>query len=208
MMQASSLSAQRRPGISTRCWRKYRRLLRHLVMPDRWPWPRRLESCPPRCSTSFVPSISSRCVGLLFLVAVALWLWRCGCGCGAVATWLRGCLQLCVSGCRTGVSAVVTFVLWARQQVRQALSRRDWAAVRRLIAEGGNHTVGVATAAHELFVVSSQVASDEAEEELRAAFEHGRIVAPPGGVGDIDLSAISVSVCCVDCVPRPVVQQP
>lgn len=71
--------------------------------------------------------------------------------------------------------------------------------MRRLIAEGGNHTVGVATAAHELFVVSSQVASDEAEEELRAAFEHGRIVAPPGGVGDIDLSAISVSVCRVDC---------
>ena len=141
-------------------------------------------------------------------VALWLWLWRCGCGCGAVAMWLRGFLQLCVSGCRTSVSAVVTFVLWARQQVRQALSRRDWAAVRRLIAEGGNHTVGVATAAHELFVVSSQVASDEAEEELRAAFEHGRIVAPPGGVGDIDLSAISVSVCRVDCVPRPVVQQP
>ena len=75
-----------------------------------------------------------------------------------------------------------------------ALARRDWAEARRLVRDSGEHTVGVASAAHELYVVSSQVACDEAEEELRAALASNRIQAPPGGVGDLNLAHISVAV--------------
>ena len=103
----------------------------------------------------------------------------------AATTTSRSSLPLPVHNLLTAVPVV--------ESVRKALAARAWQRVRELVRDCGSSTVGVPAAANELYMVSSQVACDEAEATLREALAQGRIVGPSGGVGDIDLSAVNVS---------------
>ena len=91
------------------------------------------------------------------------------------------------------VSQGLLFTKCIFQRLRNALVRENWAEAKEVLSDG-DHTVGVAAAAQELFLVTSQLSNHEAEHVLVNALSQGQLKAPHGGLGNLSTSQIELGV--------------
>lgn len=80
-------------------------------------------------------------------------------------------------------------------RLRDAMVRHDAAALRQALQrERRERMVTTAEAAAEVAVIKCKMSCEDAETGLLAALEHGRVVLPKDGIGDMDVLCVDTTV--------------